>query len=91
MKITTSKGKTFPIVSIVEMFRNGNQILIDLPDDRLLSEVAADFEGLETITMTNTKKPGKKEVYEGFTHLADVHQNKAAGTVRLTLEKGDAA
>lgn len=87
MKITTSKNKTFDIIFIGELMRDGNRIVIELVDNRKFSKIAADFEDVETITMTNSKKPNKKEVYEGFTHLAGIQENKAAGTVRITLEK----
>ena len=91
MTITTSKGKVFPVVFIGVLLRDGHRLVIDLPDSRPLSEVAADFEGLETVTKTNTKTPGVKEIYEGFTNLVEVHRNMAAGTVRVTLEKEGAA
>ena len=89
MQITTSKEKIFDIIFIGALMRDGNRVVIELEDDRALSEIAADFEGLETITKTDSIKPNDKEVYEGFTKLVSIHCNKAAGTVRITLEKGD--
>lgn len=91
MKITTNKGNTYSAVYIGEMLRDGLRLLIDLNDERPLSEIAAEFEGLETITQTHELKPGIVTTYTGFTNLLEVHKNKAAGTVRVTLEKGDAA
>lgn len=90
MTIETSKGKTYAVKWIFALSHNANQILIEYADDRPLAEIAAEFDGLETITKTDTSRPGVKEVYEGFTQLAGV-QRMAAGSVRVTLEKGDAA
>lgn len=87
MTITMSNGKVFDIRVICTGLRNKNTVLIELEDDRALSEIAADFEGIETITKTDKSNPGVKEVYEGFTQLVSIHR-PSSGTVRLTLEKG---
>lgn len=89
MKILTNDGKTFDITFIGALLRDGNRVMIELKDDRTLSEIAADFENLETITKTDSARPNVKEVFEGFTQLVSIQRNKATGTVRLTLEKGD--
>lgn len=91
MKITTSREKTFDIQFIGALLRNGNRLMIELKDERPVCEIAADFDGLETITKTDALKPGVKEVFEGFTQLVGIQRNKGNGTVLLTLEKGDAA
>lgn len=91
MQITTSKEKTFNIRFIGALLRNGNRMMIELEDARPLCEIAADFDGLSTITKTDDLKPGVKEVFEGFTQLVGIQRNKGNGTVLLTLEKGDAA
>ncbi len=90
MKITTSKGKTFDILFISTGATFANRTLIELDDGRALSEVAADFEGLTTITKTDELRPGVSEVYSGYTRLVSAQRNAETGTVRLMLEKGDA-
>lgn len=87
MQIRINDGKLFDIVFIGELMRDGSRIVIELVDNRKFSKIAADFEDVETITMTDSKKPNKKEVYEGFTHLSGIQENKAAGTIRLTLRR----
>lgn len=91
MKITTSKGKTFDILFISSGASFRGKALIELEDDRTLSEVAEDFEGVDTITKTDELRPGVSEVYSGYTRLISVQRNTETGTVRLMLEKGDAA
>lgn len=91
MKITLSNGKAFDIRFIGTLLRNGNRVVIELEDGRMLSKIAAGFEGVETITKTDDKNPNVKEVFEGYNKLVGIQRNTAAGTVRITLEKGDAA
>lgn len=89
MNITTSKGKTFDINFIHVPLRDGNRVMIDLADSRTLAKIAADFDGLTTITKTDDIRPNVTETYEGFTRLVAIQRNTAAGTVRLTLERSD--
>jgi len=90
MQITTNKGKAFDVLYIGAVYRNGNRMMIELGDDRPFAEIATDFDGLDTITREDSIRPGVKEVYEGFTRLVGMQLNASAGTIRLTLEKGDA-
>ena len=87
MKITTSKGKTFDIRYIGSPLRDGDCLMIELNDNRLYSASAFDFEGLNTITMTDDDLPNEKRIYEGFTQLDGMQRNKKNGSVRLTLCK----
>lgn len=87
MQIVTSKGKTFDVNYIGTLIRNGNRVMIDIDDDRHFAEIAADFDGLETVTKTDENRPGVKEIYEGFTRLTGMARNVQDGSVRLTLEK----
>lgn len=91
MKITTSKGKTFEINFIWPMNRDGGRLMIELADDRPMAQIAQDFDGIETIEKTDEKKPGVKEVYEGYTSLVMMSRENYEGVIRLTLKKGDAA
>lgn len=91
MQITTSKGKTFDIRFIGSPLRSSNRLMIELKDERLISEISADFEGLSMITKTDSSLPNEKHIYEGFTKLKAIKENEEAGIFLLTLEKGDAA
>lgn len=88
MTITTNRGKTFDIRFIHIPLRDAGRVMIEYADERALADIAADFDGLETITKTDDIRPGAKEVFEGFSHLVGIQRNTAAGTVRLTLERG---
>ena len=83
MKITTSKGKTLDVNWAFGPTDESGSLMIELPDNRLLSEIAADFEGKNKIDET---KPGVTEVYEGFTELAAIQRNKN-GSVFVKLVK----
>jgi len=87
MRIKTSKGTTHDIRVMCEMLRNKNRALIELEDSRPLSEIAAEFDGLEWIRKYMTAESTAYEMYEGFTRLCGI-QRTETGTVRLTLEKG---
>ncbi len=90
MTITTDSGKTFDINWIGATNRFGNKLMIEMVDDRALSQIAADFEGVGTITKTDSKKPDVEEVYKGFSKLVGMSKENFDGVIRLTLEKGDA-
>ena len=87
MQITTSTNKTFDILFISTLLRAGNRLMIELKDERMLSEIAADFDGVETITKTDDIKPNVKEVYDGFSNLVHIQRNRETGTVRMMLER----
>lgn len=89
MTIMTSRGKTFEINWIWSTTRGGNRLMIELKENRLFSEIAADFEGVQTFTKMDSKTPNVKEIYEGFTALVGMSKENADGVIRLTLEKGD--
>lgn len=86
MLIETSKGKTFEGVWAYGPMRGSNELMIELRDDRLLSQVAADFEGCETIRVDNGRR-SPVMLYEGYTHLSAVDPGEDDGSYRLTLKK----
>lgn len=86
MKITTSKGKTLDVNWAFGPTSESGSLMIELTDNRLLSEIAADFEGNSRIEKTDETKPGVTEVYEGFTKLAAIQRNKN-GSVFVKLVK----
>lgn len=71
------------------MMDNG-RILIEMKDDRNLSEIAKDFEGNEKIERVNPKNPKEKVVYSGYTKLIEIRRNMTNGRVRLTLAQREA-
>lgn len=89
MQIKTSKGGTFDVIFADKLLRNGSKIMIELADDRPFEEIAADFDGLETVTRLDA--PDIDHVFRGYSRLVGMQINEDAGTVRLTLKKGDAA
>lgn len=64
-----------------------DQIVIELADDRSLSEICADFDGVQMIKRTDNIRPEIVTSYEGYTQLVRAERNLNAGTVRLTLRK----
>lgn len=86
MKITTNKGKTFDVNWAFGPTSASGSLMIEIPDNRLLSEISADFEGNGKIEKTDKAKPGVTEVYEGFTELTIIQRNKN-GSVFVKLEK----
>lgn len=86
MKITTSKGKTLDANWAFGPTSTSGSLMIEIPDNRLLSEIAADFEGNSRIEKTDETKPGVIEIYEGFTELAAIQRNEN-GSVFVKLVK----
>lgn len=86
MKITTSKGKTLDANWAFGPTSGSGSLMIEIPDNRRMSEIAADFEGNSRIEKTDETKPGVTEIYEGFTELAAIQRNKN-GSVLVKLAK----
>lgn len=86
MQITTENGKTFEARYIGLMLRNGKKVLVEIVDDRPLAEIAADFDGAQTIVKTDSSRGDVKTTYEGFVHLTSIARAVNSSTVRLSLE-----
>lgn len=86
MRIETNKGKSYEINAIAP-YTHKNQILIDMNDDRPFSEIATDFDGVETITRKMVDDGSAYEKYEGYTKLFSITKI-ANDRVRITLAKG---
>ena len=86
MKITTSKGKTLDANWAFGPTSESGSLMIEIPGNRRLSEIAADFEDNSRIEKTDEAKPGVTEIYEGFTELAAIQRNKN-GSVLVKLAK----
>lgn len=74
-------------IEFISSMQTGSTILIEMIDERALSEVAAEFEGNDKLVVTDTIKPGVSTVYDGYTELIDIRRNQINGSVRLTLSK----
>lgn len=85
MKTQTSKGKTFDASTVLVSVRDSNRMMMDVKDSRAISEVAADFEGVEVLTQEDAQHV--EHVYRGFTELIAISRNKSDGSLRITLEK----
>lgn len=87
MKITTDKGKTLDINWVVTTSRGGESVMIELEDTMTFAQYAEAFDGAQTITKTDEKKPGVTETYTGYTRLASISRDNAEGVVRIVLKK----
>ena len=88
MTITTNTGKTFD-VNWAWPPRNTNKLMIEMKDTRPIQEIAADFDGLESISRESETEGNA--VYTGYGTLVGVIRDTMKGTVQLTLERNDAA
>lgn len=80
MQINLSNGNTFDAYWI-ERASSGN-VLLEIADKRLLSNVAADFEGVDSIEETAT---GRK--FEGYVNLIRICRPGNDSTVQITLTR----
>lgn len=85
--ITTSKGKTYPVAYAWAPLWNGNCGIALAHDDRLLSEIAAEFEGLTTIHLHDPDGNPAEIDFDGYTELIQIQ--RSADAVQMTLAKGD--
>ena len=65
----------------------GKNTMIELYDDRLLSEIAADFEGRDRLIRKDSVRPDVETVYSGYTKLSAIRRNEISGAVVITLTK----
>lgn len=82
MTITTSKGKTYNVNWAWALASNG-KCLIEMPDPRLLSEIAREFEGVERIERLSDTEGDM--VWEGYTVLSSIRRSDRNGAVILEL------
>lgn len=64
-----------------------NQVMIELMDDRPLSQIAADFEGREKLVRRDNVREDIETVYSGFVRLTAIQRSGVSGAVRITLSK----
>lgn len=63
------------------------KLMIELYDERQLSQIAADFEDRERLVRTDNIRADIETVYTGFTKLTAIQSNEVSGSVRITLAK----
>lgn len=88
--ITTSRNKTYPITwaQVINRKNGPVQLMIELEESKKAANYVTDFDGLESLKLTDEEQPGTYVMYEGFSRLASMIRKN--GAVRITLEKDDA-
>lgn len=87
MMLDLGDGVSREVAFITSVGNAGNQVMIEIEDERPLSKVAADFEGCETIVKTDNLREGVKQTYEGYTEITSIQRNAQTGTVRVMLKR----
>lgn len=86
MTITTDKGKTFDVSFAWGPVRWGSErrLIIELAADaRALSEICADFEGVQTFERKDEDEGDM--TFAGYTDLVSASRDRSRGTVSLAL------
>lgn len=86
MNLTTSKGKTYSVAWMWGPLMSSGEVMMEMEDARALSEIAAELEGLDKMTYTDTY--GREKVYEGYTDLRAIIRQGATGRVQVTWRQG---
>ena len=87
MTVTTSKGKTFEVDWMWGPVGYARELMLQLRDERPLSEIAADFEGCGSF-LRDSDLEGRVE-WRGYTDLKAVIR-LTGGAAQVTLTKGAA-
>lgn len=83
MKLTTSKGKEY-VIQWADTAATG-ELFFQMADERKLSTIAREFEGLEWLRREDENQGDK--LFEGFSNLRIINRIWP-GVVNLTLTKG---
>lgn len=65
----------------------GRTVMIELYDERPLSQIAAEFEGRDTLVRRDSVMAGVETVYSGYTSLTAIRRNETSRAVLITLAK----
>lgn len=82
MKLTTSKGHAYEVDWIDEISTGG--VFMQMADDRALSSIASEFEGLEWMKREDANQGDK--LFEGYSTLDSI-KRVDKGIVILSFEK----
>ncbi len=84
MKLKTSRGNEYTIQWAAATERAGGMLMLMLLDGRKLSEIAAEFEGVERFERISEQQGD--EVYEGFTRLEAISRQGDEVQMKLVRE-----
>lgn len=84
MTLTTSKGKTYTADSAGGPTVISGMVFVQMKDERRLSEIAEEFEGLEWMEAYRKSSPDQR--WEGFTLLQSISR-MTGDIVRIALAK----
>ena len=83
MTLKTSRGNTYEI-QWADIASKSGFLFVQMEDERKLSEIAVEFEGLEWLKREDANQGDK--LFEGYSSLKIIRQVEP-GVVILTLEK----
>ena len=86
MTVKTDRGKTFDVNYAWGPVRSTGELMIELTvDARPLSQIAADFEGVQAFEREDENEGNM--TFEGYTELVSVVRDRTRGAVLLALRK----
>ena len=86
MTITTDRGKTFEVNFAWGPVRSTGELMIELAQDvRPLSEIAADFEGVQTFDRKDELEGDM--MFEGYTEIMSVVRDRYRDTVTIAIRR----
>ena len=88
MTVKTDRGKTFDVNYAWGPVRSTGELMIELTADaRPLSQIAADFEGVQAFEREDENEGNM--TFEGYTELVSVVRDRNTGAVLLALRMGN--
>lgn len=88
MILTTDKGKTFDVNYAWGPVRSTGELMIELAADaRPISEIAADFEGIQVFDRPDEHQGDM--TFVGYKELVSVVRDRNTGAVLLALRRGN--
>lgn len=85
MTIRLDGGETRACEYIGASVTTPGRLMIEIMDERALSVIAGEFEGVKRIDAERWYN--ERIAYEGYTELIDIRRNQADGSVRMTLKR----
>ena len=85
MTIRLDGGAPMACEYVGESISMPGMLMVELEDERPLSAIAAEFEGVGRVDAVRFYD--QTSVYHGYTELIDIRRNQADGSVRLTMKK----
>ena len=88
MTVKTDRGKTFDVNYAWGPVRSTGELMIELTvDARPLSQIAADFEGVQAFEREDENEGNM--TFVGYTELVSVVRDRNTGAVLLALRRGN--